>query len=333
MYNTGMRIGYVVPMTWSCGGILAAFAHANELLDRGHAVTVFVPSSEPMSWFPLRAPIATFPTALHVDGAFDLVAFVGDTFRKLRFFNVKRRFLLLQGKDYLWVSPRQRSELLGAYADPQYHVIAVSRWLADFVSERCGNSRVSVVGNGVDTARFRPDDTPRKGLRVLIEGNFPDPTKNVMDALEIAARVRQHVDIDLWALGRRFVATGALINRLFEDPPPAEIPSIYAQCDLLIKTPVTEGFGLPHLEAMACGCVPVTYASGGVLDFCTHDENSLVAGVGNLPLMVWNVLRFLLDPALRLRLRNNAIATARQHSWAEVGRRLESIFLEELSRP
>lgn len=198
--------------------------------------------------------------------------------------------------------------------------------------DRCGNSRVSVIGNGVDLSRFYPNPMPRERFRLLIEGNFPDPNKNVLDALEIASRVRQHQNVEVWAMGRRFISAGSLVDRVFEDPAPNVIPEIYQQCDLLIKTSIMEGFGLPHLEAMACGCVPVTYSSGGVLDFCKHNENSLVAGVGNIPLMVWHILRCLSDSGLRARLQENAVATARSHSWSSVAQQIESIFVQEICR-
>jgi glycosyltransferase involved in cell wall biosynthesis len=327
-----MRIAYAVPMTWACGGIMAALTQVNELVARGHEVKLFAPSDEPVGWFPLRAPIIAFSGNQEVEELFDVVVFVGDSFRKVRLPTVQRRFLLLQGKDYLWVGAADRAALLSAYADPRYHILAVSNWLANFVRDRCGNFRISVIGNGVDLSRFHPKPAPRERFRLLIEGNFPDPNKNVLDALEIASRVRQHQNVEVWATGRRFISAGSLVDRVFEDPAQDDIPGIYQQCDLLIKTSIMEGFGLPHLEAMACGCVPVTYASGGVLDFCSHNENSLVAGVGNLPLMVWHILRFLSDAGLRSRLRENAVATARSRPWIRVVEQLESLFVQQLSR-
>jgi glycosyltransferase involved in cell wall biosynthesis len=183
-----------------------------------------------------------------------------------------------------------------------------------------------VIGNGVDATRFCPVPQARKKFHVLIEGNLPDTNKNVLQAVEIANRVRQYHPVEIWAFGKRFAWPGKILDRAVQDPPQSEIPGFYQGCDVLIKTSLMEGFGLPHLEAMACGCVPVTYASGGVLDFCRHEWNSMVTGVGNVPMMVRNILRLIADPALRQALSANGVATARSMSWSAVADRLEGVL-------
>ena len=321
-----MNIAYTVPMTWACGGIIAPFSQVNELVARGHRVDVYAPDERPVAWFPLRVR----PKRFERDGAAgpdcDIVVHVGDSFRTERSFGSARRYLLLQGKDYLWVGAAERKALLEAYADRRYSILAVSKWLADFVRERCNNEQVSVIGNGVDVARFYPDPEPHDRVRLLVEGNPTDANKNIREALEVAARVRQYRNVEVWALGRKFPSPGALVSRIFEDPPQDAIPGVYRTCDLLIKTSITEGFGLPHLEAMACGCVPATYACGGVVDFCRHGENSIVTGVGNIATLVWHILQFIGDEDTRRRLKANAIATARRNTWTRVADALERTF-------
>lgn len=325
-----MLIAYVVPMTWACGGILSPFSQVNALVERGHDVIVFAPKDDDVDWFLLAAPLHPFPEPPEPDRIFDAAVFVGDAFLKESSISSRRKFLLLQGKDYLWSSGSQRKELLQGYANPRFHILAVSSWLANFVREKCNNPHVTVIGNGVDTDRFFPDPKPREKFRLLIEGNFPDKNKNVIEALEVASRVRQHQPVETWAMGRRFASVGSLADKVFLDPPQALVPSVYQQCDLLIKTSIMEGFGLPHLEAMACGCIPVTYASGGVMDFCKHGENSLLAGVGNLPSLVWHALRFLSDSGLRKQLQAGAQATARSRTWSRVADILEEAFASRI---
>jgi glycosyltransferase involved in cell wall biosynthesis len=325
-----MNIAYAVPMTWACSGLIAPFSQVNELVARGHHVDVFAPDERPVTWFPLRVRPKRLERISEAERTYDAVVHAGDSFRAARSYGASPRFLLLQGKDYLWVGGTERKALLEAYADRQYSILAVSQWLADFARERCNNERVAVIGNGVDLTRFFPDAEPHERVRLLIEGNPADPNKNLREALEVAARVRQYRNIEVWALGRKFPSPGALVSRIFEDPPQDSIPDIYRKCDLLIKTSITEGFGLPHLEAMACGCVPATYASGGVVDFCRHGENSIVTGIGNVATLVWHVLCFIGDVEMRRRLKANAIATAQARPWGRVAGALEKAFVRGL---
>lgn len=47
--------------------------------------------------------------------------------------------------------------------------------------------------------------------------------------------------------------------------PPADLPALYAEADMLVFPSFDEGFGLPVLEAMACGC-PVVCTPGGAAE-------------------------------------------------------------------
>lgn len=55
-----------------------------------------------------------------------------------------------------------------------------------------------------------------------------------------------------------------------------DIATIYKSSDIFISTSWWEGFGLPPLEAMACGCAVICSKSGGVNEFAKADENCLM---------------------------------------------------------
>ncbi len=54
-----------------------------------------------------------------------------------------------------------------------------------------------------------------------------------------------------------------------------EIASLYTACDVLVHPYRGEGFGLPILEAMACGTPAIVTNGGACLDFCS-EKNSLL---------------------------------------------------------
>jgi glycosyltransferase involved in cell wall biosynthesis len=57
---------------------------------------------------------------------------------------------------------------------------------------------------------------------------------------------------------------------------PQELPGLYTASDCLVHPYRGEGFGLPVLEAMACGVPVITTAGGATDDFCSPDEVFLI---------------------------------------------------------
>jgi glycosyltransferase involved in cell wall biosynthesis len=61
-----------------------------------------------------------------------------------------------------------------------------------------------------------------------------------------------------------------------------DIGSLYTACDAVVSMSSCEGFWLPGLEALACGCLIIAPRHGGQLDFL-NDENALLVNTGEMP--------------------------------------------------
>jgi glycosyltransferase involved in cell wall biosynthesis len=97
--------------------------------------------------------------------------------------------------------------------------------------------------------------------------------------------------------------------------PPAELPDWYRAAELFVYPSVLEGFGLPVLEAMACG-VPVVcsqaeslleVAGEAAVTFPAGDEAALTAALRSL----------CENPAQRERMRTRGLAQAARFSWTQ----------------
>jgi len=55
-----------------------------------------------------------------------------------------------------------------------------------------------------------------------------------------------------------------------------EMPSLYTGADCFVLPSRSEGFGLPALEAMACGCPVIATNYSGLLEFCNDDNSWLI---------------------------------------------------------
>ncbi len=146
-------------------------------------------------------------------------------------------------------------------------------------------SKVTVVHNGFDAGTFTPVRDPAQLHGVATKYRLPkhfvlwvgqlESRKNIRGLLRAFALIKDRVPHDLVLAGaQRFafpMATGIerdlkLIEALsLQDRvhfpgwiPHEDLPSVYTLADLFSFPSLHEGFGIPLLEAMACGCPILT---------------------------------------------------------------------------
>jgi glycosyltransferase involved in cell wall biosynthesis len=174
--------------------------------------------------------------------------------------------------------------------------------------------------------------------RIEYAGGALCPRKNVEGALRAYAAVRASVP-DCPPL----VILGAgVTNRLtpevlrkFVDPAAVKIPglidhgdmpAVYSLAGALLFPSYYESFGIPLVEAMACGC-PVITSNAPACPEVVGDA-ALIVDPDDVQGLTTAMTRLLLEPGLPEELRARGIARARHFSWRESARRL----LAELER-
>ncbi|HEY3298936.1 MAG TPA: glycosyltransferase family 1 protein, partial [Armatimonadota bacterium] len=110
-----------------------------------------------------------------------------------------------------------------------------------------------------------------------------------------------------------------------------ELPAFYNAADVFVYPSVYEGFGLPPLEAMACG-TPVI----------TGDQSSLPEVVGDAGIMVnpydaaaftESMTRLLSDESLRSELSARGLKQAAEFSWTKMASKVLKIYHEAIESP
>jgi len=201
--------------------------------------------------------------------------------------------------------------------------------------------RLQVIAPGVDPSFAPPTASQARAFRarhdlperyLAVVGN-PKPHKN----LALLAGIASALPVPLVLLagaGAREALGFPSSTRELEDLPEEQMPQFYGAAAALLMPSRYEGFGLPALEALACGC-PVVAARSSAIPEVTGEAALLVppddaAG--------WRdaILRVLRDEPLRQTLVTRGLERAARYSWDDCARRTLAAYeraLEGSSRP
>ncbi|HEV7534220.1 MAG TPA: glycosyltransferase family 1 protein, partial [Acidimicrobiia bacterium] len=231
-------------------------------------------------------------------------------------------------------------------------IICPSRSTALDVEEFYGveRERIRVVPHGVDVAGLGGGDLSvgaagqrweRRGITepyVLWVGT-QEQRKNVVAVLDAFAHLAaRHPELSLvlhgpngWLgdevgeglqhrglHGRTIVSEGSL--------PRSELAALYARASVFVYPSLYEGFGMPVLEAMACG-TPVVTSNISALPETAGDAALLVDPLDDVALAE-AITRILEDPGLAEDLAGRGQKRARSLTWGETARRTWAIYEE-----
>jgi glycosyltransferase involved in cell wall biosynthesis len=195
---------------------------------------------------------------------------------------------------------------------------------------------VAVVPEGVDEL-FRPDADPAPataaygllGPYVLAVGTV-SKRKN-LQALEPVQHALGREGIELVVAGseRGYLPVPGLTLRRLGYVSESHLPGLYAGARAVVMPSLYEGFGLPCLEAMACGTPVVCSPFGALPETC--GPGALVADPGDPDEFTDAVLRVTHDEALRSRLSEDGRARALSYSWTRTAERTDAVISDALS--
>lgn len=209
--------------------------------------------------------------------------------------------------------------------------VCVSKWLVDVGCELGVPERELVhVPLGLRHEKYRLVSSVRRRPPRISFCYSPHWHKGASVGLEVLARVKQTIpEVEAVAFGTtapEHDVPGWIDFRL--DPSQTEIVrDIYNASRVFLCTSEVEGFGLPALEAMACGAAVVTTDNGGSREYALHGQTALVAEPGDVDALVGHVVELLTDDERRTRIADAGLQHVRRFDWDASAALLEE-FLE-----
>lgn len=313
----------VLPQTRVAGGVLVALRHCMFLMKHGYDVTILnegpVDEQEKVSFEGYEIPMLN-KGEIRIFGSIDTA--VGTLWATMDFVstygNIKNRIYLVQGYETNFIKP---GEWLRVRAEQTYSpvvdvkFITISKWCKNWLRDKYHHES-TYAPNGIDTKQFYPQK--RKfgdKIRILIEGNPNDYFKNVDESFQIVDRLDKS-KYEIWYMSYQGKPKpDYYVDKFLHQIPYSEVPDIYRQCDILIKTSVLESFSYPPLEMMATGGYVVVVPNGGNVEYLVDEENCMMYPQGDIDKALQCIERIVTDSELRDKLYLKGLETAKARDW------------------
>jgi glycosyltransferase involved in cell wall biosynthesis len=203
-------------------------------------------------------------------------------------------------------------------------VIAISEHARETLLVRYGldPSRVVVIPLGVDHDRLTPGEEPEPREPFLLYPANPWPHKNHARLYDAFARVRRNrpeLRLVLTGTGHAVRLPDGVESR--GRVPYEELIRLYRTASALVFPSLYEGFGLPPVEAMACGCPVASSNAASLPEVCgTAAELFDPLSPADIARAIEAVLA---DPEPYV---ERGIARARTFNWGSTARAHEDVY-------
>ena len=319
------NVVFMLPVVQISGGALVSLKHADILRRNGFDVTFFNDGYENET--ELECDGSRFPViskrTIQIRANIDKC--VATLWSTCQFFDeygrIKERYYLVQNYEtdfYL------SGEALRVRANATYRLripvkyITISRWCEAWLEKDYG-IQAAYAPNGLETERFYPVERDFSGkIRILVEGNSDDYYKNVDESFRITNQLDPE-KYEVWYMSYQgSPKEWYRVDKFLHKVPYGQVPDIYRQCHILVKSSILESFSYPPLEMMATGGCVVVAPNEGNVEYLKDEMNCLFYESGNLRNAVEKIATILEDEKLRDTIISGGIKTGLARRWENV---------------
>lgn len=338
-----MKITYVTYDTELWGGICVVFQHLELLAEAGHEVFLTTPTDKP-NWYPLKVPlhkIERLEPSL-IPSADIIVATSWMTVMPAVESKKGIAVHLCQGyegnnKEYLYI----KDEIDKEYSRPIPKLV-VSPHMERFLKDRF-NVETYYIGQILNHDIFYPsEDTQHKKdspFNILVVGPFEADVKNIPVALKGISHAKKMLNTPISLIRvSQFPISREEEEIIKPDAYHCHIPytsmgEIYRSADIYISiSKEAEGFGLPALEAMACGVPTILSRIPSYISFDEKQDYALFIEPSDAESVARAIEEIHTNMELRERLIQRGLEIASGFTKEKLTERLISAFEEIMKR-
>lgn len=235
---------------------------------------------------------------------------------------------------------RKNQRLRRLYGWPVHRFVALSGAIERYLTGPVGfdAAKVRRICNGVDTARFKPAETPpavwpfRRGEHLVIGSvTRMQPVKDPLTLVEAFLQLRERCPAAWPRLRLAMLGGGPLLEQArarLQQAGAAEaawlpgdrsdVADLLPHFDLFALSSLAEGISNTVLEAMACGCAPVATDVGGNAELIEHGQTGLLAPAASPAALADALAQLVNDPEQRTRFAQASLARVREQFSLEV---------------
>jgi glycosyltransferase involved in cell wall biosynthesis len=349
-----LRISIILPFATKTGGILVALEYAQRLSEMGHLVRTYHPVVPYFGFFkttPLWKRSASFFKALvhnALRGHRTLAWYLGKA-ETTRIPWVSGRFIA--DADVViataWPTSYSVSRLRPGKGEKAYLIQGYETWSGDpavveasyrlplnlltiaprltsLMQERFGRTVVAEVHNGVDLNEFYPVAIRTTRPLTVLMMHHDVPVKGIPDGLAVLKRLHDsHPDVRFRLFGMSAFPEAESWMEHVLNPTRDRLRNLYQEADVFLSPSLAEGWHLPPMEAMACGCAVVA-TRVGCIPVLERDGNLMSVEPGDRDGMFACVDALLRDETLRRETARRGLETIRTYAWDAKAREFEA---------
>ncbi|NLW32987.1 MAG: glycosyltransferase family 4 protein [Fibrobacter sp.] len=357
-----LKINFILPFIVKTGGIIVVLEYYRKLNALGHDVEIYYPlvpywnlmppklkssrkikifitllvrnvfrkKKNLITWHFEHVPVKPVPI---INKFFIKNADVTVATTWITAFNVAK-LPLRKGRKFYFIQDYENwfdnTNLINKSYELPLKLITISPWLSELMKNKFNREITGEIVNGIRLDKFIPPEKKeiKNSILMLYHEQELKGSKDGISALNMISKEYSDIEVTLFGIYQRPEYLDSGFNYI-QNPPVEKLISLYQKATIFIFPSHQEGWGLPPMEAMACGCAVVA-TNVGCIRSVNNGKNVLIVN-SNDPVSIYNALKKLLEYSLlRDQIAKEGYKTVQDYTWEKAALKMERILYKVL---